>query len=113
MRIIYNLVSRKNCNVVIISVFIFCLLLGCKRDSSANIRQSSVEGKILLQDMLGKKMDVLITKFGLPDGIYPRSNFQVVWEGPEATVALLYLKDKQRVFLSSDCTVVCVSPIVK
>jgi len=56
--------------------------------------------------LVGKKMDVLIAQFGLPDYINPRSNFQVLWGGRDATVALTYVAYGKRVFIAEDCTII-------
>ena len=64
-----------------------------------------------LTQMMGKRLDDVINEFGLPDSIVPRTNFQVIWDGPEATVALTYSKFGQRAFLASDSTVVDVAPM--
>ncbi len=99
---------------LILAILGFILLLGCKKNPNQGIKHPVVSIKRYPHDnMVGKKMDALIAEFGLPDGIYPRSNFQVIWQGPDATVALNYLKYNERVFVSSDCTIVCVSPIIK
>ena len=64
-----------------------------------------------LAGMKGKKLDAVIAEFGLPDGIYPRSNYQIRWSGPDATVALTYLAYQRHVFVGGDGTVVAVYPI--
>ncbi len=84
----------------------------CSKGNPKDSVKAHSQKKRYLGQMEGEKLDVLFAEFGLPDGIYPRSNFEVTWDGPDATVALNYLAQGDRVFVGEDCTIVAVFPIV-
>ena len=75
------------------------------------VKEVSVKA-VNIEEMTGKKIDLLIHQFGLPDGgIGPANVFQAKFTGVGDTVVVFVYKSLgKNVFVAQNCAVIAVTP---
>jgi len=89
----------------IVWILPICLVLGACDRSKKDTLVSPVATPLRIDEMQGKKLDVLIQTFGLPDYMAPREFYQVKADGIEDTIGLSYKTLGRDIFVSHDCTI--------